>query len=103
LREPLQRVQWLYFIISFLAQQLLLSCLAQQLLLSSAIVTINACNGEKLSDLNIELPDDIERNIPNWVFPTQQNLPTRHQSRPDDVLVMPRGKRQALGSQTDSH
>ena len=41
---------------------------------SSAIVTINACNGEKLSDLNIELPDDIERNIPNWVFPTQQTL-----------------------------
>jgi len=34
-------------------------------------------------------PDDIERNIPDWVFPTQQNLPTRHQSRPDGVLVMP--------------
>ena len=47
------------------------------------------CNSEKLSDLNIEPPDDIERNIPDWVFPTQQNLPTRHQSRPDGVLVMP--------------
>ena len=34
-------------------------------------------------------PDDIERNIPDWVFPAQQNLPTRHQSRPDGVLVMP--------------
>jgi len=44
---------------------------------------------EKLSDLNTEPPDDIERNIPDWVFPTQQNLPTRHQSRPDGVLVMP--------------
>ena len=34
-------------------------------------------------------PDDIERNIPDWVFPTQQNLPTTHQSLPDGVLVMP--------------
>jgi hypothetical protein len=29
-----------------------------------------------------------ERNIPDWVFPTQQNLPTRHQSRPDGMLGM---------------
>jgi hypothetical protein len=50
---------------------------------------MDACNSEKLSDLNIEPPDDIERNIPEWVFPTQQNLPTRHRSRPDGVLVMP--------------
>jgi len=58
--------------------------------LGSAIVTrVDACNSEKLSDLNIEPPDDIERNIPDWVFPTQQNLPTRHQSRPDGLLVMP--------------
>ena len=57
--------------------------------LGSAVVTMNACNSEKLSDLNIELPDDIERNISDWVFPTQQNLPTRHQSRPDGVLIMP--------------
>ena len=56
--------------------------------LGSAIVTMDACNSEKLSDLNIEPPDDIERNNPDWVFPTQQNLPTRHQSRPDGVLVM---------------
>ena len=51
--------------------------------LGSAIVTMDACNSEKLSDLNIE------RNIPDWVFPTQQSLPTRYQSRPDSVLVMP--------------
>ena len=57
--------------------------------LGSAIVTMDACNSEKLSDLNIEPPDDIERSIPDWVFPTQQNLPTRHQSRPDGMLVMP--------------
>ena len=57
--------------------------------LGSAIVTVDACNSEKLSDFNIEPPDDIERNIPVWVFPTQQNLPTSHQSRPDGVLVMP--------------
>jgi hypothetical protein len=54
--------------------------------LGSAIVTMDACNGEKLSDLNV---DDIERNIPDWVFPTKQNLPTRRQSHPDGVLVMP--------------
>jgi len=58
--------------------------------LGSAIVTMDACNSEKLSDLNIEPPDDIERNLPDWVFPTQQNLPHNiHQSRPDGVLVMP--------------
>jgi hypothetical protein len=45
--------------------------------LGSAIVTMDACNSEKLSDLNIKTPDDIERNILDWVFPTQQNLPTR--------------------------
>jgi len=50
---------------------------------------MDACKSEKLSDLNIEPPDDIERSIPDWVFPTQQNLPTRHQSRPDGMLVMP--------------
>ena len=32
-----------------------------------AIVTMDACNSEKLSDLNIEPPDDIKRNIPDWV------------------------------------
>ena len=57
--------------------------------LGSAIVTMDACNSENLPDLNIEPPDDIERNIPDWVFPTQQNLPTRYQSRPDGMLVMP--------------
>ena len=50
---------------------------------------MDACNSEQFSDLNIKPPDDIKRNIPDWVFPTQQNLPTRHQSRPDGVLVMP--------------
>ena len=40
-------------------------------------------------NLDTEHPDDIERNIPDWVFPTQQNLPTTHQSLPDGVLVMP--------------
>jgi len=55
--------------------------------LGSAIVTMDACNSEKLSDLNIKSPDDIEKNIPDWVFPTQQNLPTRHQSRPDGGCV----------------
>jgi hypothetical protein len=47
---------------------------------------MNACNSEKLSDLNT---NDIERNIPDWVFPTQQNLPTRHQSHSDGVLLCP--------------
>jgi hypothetical protein len=36
--------------------------------LGSAIVTMDACNSEKLSDLHIEPPDDIERNIPDWVL-----------------------------------
>jgi len=37
---------------------------------------MDACNSEKLSDLSIEPPDDIKRNIPDWVFPTQQIIPT---------------------------
>jgi len=57
--------------------------------LSSAVVTMDACNSEKLFDLNIVPPDDIEKNFPDWVFPTQQNFPIRHQSRPDGVWVMP--------------
>ena len=40
----------------------------------SAIVTMDACISEELSDLNIESPDDIERNIPDWVFPTQLDI-----------------------------
>ena len=39
---------------------------------------MDACNSEKLSDRNIEPPDDIERNNPDWFFSTQQNFPTRH-------------------------
>jgi len=33
--------------------------------LGSAIVTMGSCNSEKLSDFNIEPPDDMERNIPD--------------------------------------
>jgi hypothetical protein len=40
--------------------------------LGSAIVTIGACNSEKLHDLNIEPPDVMEKHIPDWVFPTQR-------------------------------
>jgi len=36
--------------------------------LGSAIFTMDACNSEKLSGLNIEPPDDIERNIPDFFF-----------------------------------
>ena len=65
--------------------------------LGSAIVTMDA------SDPNIKPPDDIERNISEWVFPTQQNLPTRHQSRLNGVLVMPiQGRGRSFGPQTDS-
>jgi hypothetical protein len=31
----------------------------------SAIVSMDACNSERLSDLNIEPPDDTKRNISN--------------------------------------
>jgi len=41
---------------------------------------------------------DNERNIPDWVFPTQQNFPARRQSRPNGVLVMPiEGRGRCLG------
>jgi hypothetical protein len=58
--------------------------------LGSAIVTMDACNSEKLSDLNIEPPDDIEKIfLTGFSQHIQQNLPTRHQSRLNGVLVMP--------------
>ena len=58
--------------------------------LESAIVTMDACNSEKLSDLNIEPPDDIEKIfLTGFSQHIQQNLPTRHQSRLNGVLVMP--------------
>jgi hypothetical protein len=50
---------------------------------------MDACNSGKQSNLNIESPDDMERNIPDCFFPIQQNFPTRHQNRPDGVLFMP--------------
>ena len=35
--------------------------------MGSAIVTMDACNSEKLPDLNIKPPDDNERNVPDWI------------------------------------
>jgi hypothetical protein len=50
---------------------------------------VDACKSEKLSALSFEPPDDIKRNSSDWVAPAQLNSPTKHQSRPDGVLVMP--------------
>ena len=55
--------------------------------LGSAIVTMDACNSEKLSELNIEPPDDIERNISDWFFQTSAEMPFEAYS--DICLTLP--------------
>ena len=55
--------------------------------MGSSIVTMDAHNNDKLSNLNIHPPRNITRTIPDWVFPNQQHSPARHQSRPDGVLI----------------
>jgi len=57
-------------------------------MMGASIVTMDACNSEKLSEQNIEVPPDITRAIPGWLFPNCENT-ARHQSRPDAVLVQP--------------
>jgi hypothetical protein len=52
------------------------------------IVTIDACNSDRLHSLDMEIPDDVQRNIPHWVFPSGK-APNTQLSRPDGIIVLP--------------
>lgn len=52
------------------------------------IVTMDACNKEKLRSLDMKIPDDVQRNIPYWVFPSGRP-PNTHLSRPDGIIGLP--------------
>ena len=54
-----------------------------------SIVTMDACNNEKLLEQDMEVPEDITRAIPEWLFPSGTRPLARHQSRPDAILVRP--------------
>eukprot|EP00983_Pelagomonas_calceolata_P008682 283672-Pelagomonas_calceolata.AAC.1 len=48
---------------------------------------MDACRNERLFQQGIQVPENISRIIPNWVFPTGTDSSARHQSRPDAVFM----------------
>eukprot|EP00983_Pelagomonas_calceolata_P005013 163758-Pelagomonas_calceolata.AAC.1 len=42
---------------------------------------------KRLLDQGIQVPENISRAIPGWVFPNGTGSSARHQSRPDVILV----------------
>eukprot|EP00983_Pelagomonas_calceolata_P032304 1013874-Pelagomonas_calceolata.AAC.1 len=52
----------------------------------SFIVGIDTCN--KLWSLDMEVPNDVQRSVTNWLFPFGQP-PQMQISRPDGILVLP--------------
>eukprot|EP00983_Pelagomonas_calceolata_P079668 1154788-Pelagomonas_calceolata.AAC.1 len=49
---------------------------------------MDACNTERLRSLDMEIPDDVQRNILHWVFPSGRP-PNTQLSRPDGIIVLP--------------
>eukprot|EP00983_Pelagomonas_calceolata_P062233 1147190-Pelagomonas_calceolata.AAC.1 len=52
------------------------------------ICIMDACNTERLRSLDVGIPDDVQRSIPRWVFPSGQP-PKTQLSRPDGIRVLP--------------
>eukprot|EP00983_Pelagomonas_calceolata_P032888 1030041-Pelagomonas_calceolata.AAC.1 len=53
----------------------------------SFLIGVDACRKEKLLDQGIQVPENISRAIPDWVFPNGTGSSARHQSRPDAIFV----------------
>eukprot|EP00983_Pelagomonas_calceolata_P030922 971360-Pelagomonas_calceolata.AAC.1 len=47
---------------------------------------MDGCSNERLLD-QIQVPENVSRAIPDWVFPYGNGSPARHQSRPDALFV----------------
>eukprot|EP00983_Pelagomonas_calceolata_P014678 465899-Pelagomonas_calceolata.AAC.1 len=56
---------------------------------------MDACRNERLLDQGIQVPDNISRAIPDWVFPYGTCSSARHQSCPDAIFVRSIPGRQA--------
>eukprot|EP00983_Pelagomonas_calceolata_P080433 1155146-Pelagomonas_calceolata.AAC.7 len=50
-------------------------------------LSMDACQNERLLEQGIEVPENISRAIPDWVFPNCTGSFARHQSRPDAIFV----------------
>eukprot|EP00983_Pelagomonas_calceolata_P025859 810859-Pelagomonas_calceolata.AAC.1 len=48
---------------------------------------MDACRNERLLDQGIQVPENVSRAIPDWVFPNGTGTSARYQSRPDAVFV----------------
>ena len=55
----------------------------------SSIIAMDACASDKLLEQDMEVPEDITRAIPDWLFPNGTCPSIRYQSRPDAILVRP--------------
>eukprot|EP00983_Pelagomonas_calceolata_P109380 1159552-Pelagomonas_calceolata.AAC.6 len=52
------------------------------------IVGMDGCNTDYLWTLDMEVRDDVQRNISSWLHPTGRN-PFTQQSRPDGIMYYP--------------
>eukprot|EP00983_Pelagomonas_calceolata_P059004 1145735-Pelagomonas_calceolata.AAC.4 len=53
----------------------------------SSLIGRDACRKERLLEQDIEVPENVSRTIPDWVFPNGTGSSAQHQSRPDAVYV----------------
>jgi hypothetical protein len=60
----------------------------------SSLIGMDGCSNEKLLDQGLQVPENISRAIPDWVFPNGTGSPARHQTRPDAIFVRPLPGRQ---------
>eukprot|EP00983_Pelagomonas_calceolata_P058468 1145501-Pelagomonas_calceolata.AAC.1 len=61
----------------------------------SSLIDMDGCSNERFLYQSIQVPENISRAIPDWVFPNGTGSPARHQSRPDALFVRPIPGRQA--------
>eukprot|EP00983_Pelagomonas_calceolata_P129811 1161638-Pelagomonas_calceolata.AAC.1 len=59
------------------------------------LIGMDGCSNERLLYQCIQVPGNISRAIPDWLFPYGTGSPARHQSRPDALFVRPIPGRQA--------
>eukprot|EP00983_Pelagomonas_calceolata_P055156 1144015-Pelagomonas_calceolata.AAC.1 len=48
---------------------------------------MDACRNERLLDQGIQVPENISRAVPDWVFPNGTGSSARHQSCPGIIFV----------------
>eukprot|EP00983_Pelagomonas_calceolata_P053858 1143456-Pelagomonas_calceolata.AAC.18 len=51
----------------------------------SSLIGVDGCRNERLLDQGIQVPENISRATPDWVFPYGTGSRARHQNRPDAV------------------